>query len=232
MDTAGLTCLDCHGTMTAVAQANRQPWSDLPKCQSCHTGDAASNIGGQIIRRSTYTTSPDTATFIVATNKRFAEQDNTLYRNSVGHSGVACESCHGSPHAEWPARINSNDNITATQIQGHTGEIAECGACHLPGLSLGLGGPHGLHNVNDPGWLAQHGPFYLQNRNSCKACHAIDLHGTVLSRAKADRTLLRSKSLGGTINIAKGTPVDCFSCHATLSLADISPVMNLLMADD
>ncbi len=205
MDTAGLTCLDCHGTMTAVAQANRQPWSDLPKCQSCHTGDAASNIGGQIIRRSTYTASPDTATFIVATNKRFAEQDNTLYRNSVGHSGIACESCHGSPHAEWPSR-EANDNRTATTIQGHDGMITECTACHGTGLALTAnGGPHGIHNVNSSAWVSGHHDMGA-NRQNCGTCHGTTGAGTVLSKAAANRTL-------GGRTIAKGTQIGCGLCH-------------------
>ena len=44
MATAGLVCTDCHGTMTAVGQATRQPWTDLPMCQSCHTGDAINHL--------------------------------------------------------------------------------------------------------------------------------------------------------------------------------------------
>ena len=167
----------------------------------------------------------------VATNQRFAETPDQLYRFSETHGGIACESCHGSTHAEWPARTNTNDNITAIQIQGHTGEISECGACHLD-LGPGLGGPHGLHNVNDPGWMAQHGAFLRQNRNTCFACHGTDLHGTALSRAKADRTLARSMSLGGTVTITAGTPVDCYSCHNTISFVDVTPAMRLLLMED
>jgi hypothetical protein len=205
MDTAGMTCLDCHGTMTAVAQASRKPWETLPKCQSCHTGDAASNIGGQIIRRSTYTDSPDKATFIVATNKRFAEQDNTLFRNSVGHSGVACESCHGSPHAEWPSR-EANDNVTATTIQGHDGMITECTACHGTGQALTAnGGPHGIHNVNSQAWVKEHHDMSA-NRQNCGTCHGTTGAGTVLSKAAANRTL-------GGRTIAKGTQIGCGLCH-------------------
>ena len=56
MVSGGLECLDCHGDMRAVGGvyplapggsldgANdgppRRPWKDLPRCQSCHTGDA------------------------------------------------------------------------------------------------------------------------------------------------------------------------------------------------
>ena len=37
----------------------------------------------------------DIATPRLAVNKRFAENSNTLYRNSPGHGGVACEACNG-----------------------------------------------------------------------------------------------------------------------------------------
>jgi len=211
--------------------AQRRPWVDMPKCQSCHSGDALNHLGDSIVGMQTYDPNDPAATPFSATNQRFAETPGQLYRFSGAHGGIACESCHGSPHAEWPAKINTNDNITANQLQGHTGEIAECGVCHLQDLSPSLGGPHGLHNVNDAGWMAQHGVFLRRDRNSCKACHGTDLHGTVLSRAKADRTLARSISLGGVANLTAGTPVDCFACHATVSLADISPVVNLLLAD-
>jgi len=194
----------------------RQPWQDMPKCQSCHTGDALKHQGDSIVGQMAYDPNDDAATPIMADNPRFAEKPDTLYRFSQTHGGMACESCHGSPHAEWPAKIASvNDNITSTQIQGHVGEIAECGACHLNGLKPSLGGPHGLHNVNDPGWLSLHGTPYRQNQTSCQACHGPDLKGTVLSRAKADRNLRQSSLTGDgkKITITKGTTVDCYACH-------------------
>jgi hypothetical protein len=262
MAVQGVSCQNCHGDLLAIGGftpqlavpgfvdpylpnvndpslvvnltttgAQRRPWQDMPKCQSCHTGDALNHLGPSIVGMQAYDAADPAATPFIATNQRFAETPGQLYRFSGAHGGMACESCHGSPHAEWPARINANDNITATQLQGHTGEIAECGVCHQD-LSPGLGGPHGLHNVNDPGWLAQHGAFLRQNRNSCKACHGLDLHGTALSRAKADRTLARSISLGGVVNISAGTPVDCYACHTTIKIGDISALVNLLLNDE
>ena len=115
--------------MTAVASETRAPWADEPKCQSCHTGDALDNFGGEIVRYSAYADSPDVATPIVATNTRFAEQPDKLFRNSTGHGGVSCEGCHGSTHAIWPSR-EPNDNRAAIAIQKHDGVIIECGACH------------------------------------------------------------------------------------------------------
>ena len=259
MAVKGMQCQSCHGDLLAVGGftpdlgvggivdpnadpatlvvnltttgAQRRPWVDMPKCQSCHSGDVLSHLGVNLIGQMAYDPNDPAATPLIAANQRFAENPGQLFRFSATHGGMACEACHGSPHAEWPARINTNDNITANQLQGHTGEIAECGVCHL-NLSPGLGGPHGLHNVNDAGWIAQHGVFMQQDRNSCKACHGLDLHGTALSRAKADRTLARSQSMGGVANFTAGTPVDCYACHTYISLVDMSPILKLLLMAD
>ena len=115
-----------------------------------------------------YRTGDAKATPIVPTNKAFAENTVTtedmpgdpdaignpkLYRVSNGHGGLFCEACHGSTHAEWPtANPNANDNIPASQLQGHSGYIAECTVCHEPNdesLPLGNNGPHGMHPVSD-----------------------------------------------------------------------------------
>ncbi|NJD06454.1 MAG: cytochrome C [Methylococcaceae bacterium] len=86
------------------------------------------------------------------------------------HGSVPCASCHGAAHSVWPNRNPAaNDNITALQLQGHTGPILECDVCHnadsfrsrddldqgtkVPERTDGvLGGPHNLHPVNDPSW--------------------------------------------------------------------------------
>jgi hypothetical protein len=97
--------------------------------------------------------------------------DAPLYRYGKDrHGNVACAACHGAAHSVWPnADSSANDNVTALQLQGHTGTIHECNVCHtadafkkigdldggtysgdtVPGL---LGGPHNLHPVNDPYW--------------------------------------------------------------------------------
>lgn len=97
----GLTCTDCHTSMAAVGAAGRRPWVDEPRCDSCH------HVAGH-----TY------------------EQANTLYRNSVGHHGVPCEACHGSPHAVTPTVV-ANDNVQAIGLQGHAGVINKCAVCHI-----------------------------------------------------------------------------------------------------
>lgn len=97
--------------------------------------------------------------------------DSPLFRKGKDtHGNVACAACHGAAHAVWPNRDpNANDNVTALQLQGHTGTILECNVCHtadsfrneadldggqysgdpIPGI---LGGPHNTHPINDPYW--------------------------------------------------------------------------------
>jgi hypothetical protein len=242
MRNGGMDCIDCHGGMLAVGGQNdllaggsidgtndgspRRPWKDLPRCQSCHNGDAVSHLSGAdlvpdasgIRLKQAYRTGDDSASPLLATNKRFAEQENTLYRFSTGHGGVRCENCHGSTHAEWPVADDAaNDNVTAKTLQGYSGKIIECTVCHAPGsLRLTTNGPHGLHNVNDGDWVDEsHGKFYEQNKTGCKACHGLDLLGTPLAKMPAARTF---RVEGQTITYAQGDQVRCNRCHSRPSL--------------
>lgn len=97
---AGLNCTDCHGTMADVGNPARQPWVDLPRCDSCHT-----RAGFEF------------------------EQPGVLYRNSRGHNGVQCEACHGSTHAIYPSVVAA-DNVQSIALQGHPGKIDTCTVCH------------------------------------------------------------------------------------------------------
>ncbi len=216
MSAAGIVCVGCHGTMLAVARNTRRPWVHEPKCQSCHTGDALASYRGQIVRRKAYTDSVDIATPLVAANKRFAEQGGKLYRNSVGHGGVACLSCHGSPHAEWPSR-EPNDNLAAVSLQGHDGVLIECATCHGAALPLTLGGPHGMHNVGGRAWVDGHEDFYRSSSASCRTCHGRLGAGTVISKTKATRVYTLEDI--GTVRLFKGTAVGCGHCHTNPYLA-------------
>ncbi len=238
MKIGGMDCINCHGGMLAVGgeynllsggsidgtnDGNpRRPWKDLPRCQSCHNGDAVSHLSGAdlvpdasgIRLTQAYRTGDDSASPLLAANKRFAEQDNTLYRFSTGHGGVRCENCHGSTHAEWPiADDAANDNVAAKTLQGYSGKIIECSVCHAPGsLPLTTNGPHGLHNVNDSGWVDEnHGEFYGQNKAGCKACHGLDLLGTPLSKMPTARSFQVEDN---TIAFAQGDLVRCNRCHS------------------
>ena len=213
MGGAGIECKDCHGSMLAVGSDTRKPWLDEPRCESCHTGDAVNHLGDDIRLSQAWDDDVGIATPRLAVNKRFAENTDTLYRNSLGHGAVACEACHGSPHAIWPnALASANDNLTAIQLQGHAGTISDCSTCHTS-LPLTLNGPHGMHNVNSTGWTLEHEDFYENNSSSCRACHGLNLEGTVLSRTAADRDHLRDDDGDSIIHLAKGTPVSCSLCH-------------------
>jgi hypothetical protein len=239
----------------------RVPWANEPTCGSCHTGYATDNLADDanvlvnpvdtlgntdgLRLLAAYRTNDSKATPIVPVNKAFAENvvaegtaadgNPKLYRVSKGHGGLFCESCHGSTHAEWPsANPSANDNIPASQLQGHSGYIAECQVCHEPtdeSLPLGNNGPHGMHAISDidpePGfaadmrWNQQHRSFRNQGPG-CESCHGADLKGTVLSRTAADRTVVCKDSKGSlpdcaaggvTAIIPKGTPVGCGLCH-------------------
>jgi len=218
MGGAGIDCVDCHGSMLAVGRDTREPWIDEPRCESCHTGDAVNNDGAIRLSQA-WNDDIDIATPRLANNKRFAENKDTLYRNSLGHGGVACEGCHGSTHAIWPNALpTANDNVAANQLQGHSGSISECSVCHTT-LPLTLSGPHGMHNVNSRAWNLEHEDFYESNPSACQACHGRNLEGTVLSQTAADRVYLRDEEddddEGGaqTISVAKGTAVSCDLCH-------------------
>lgn len=109
----GVRCTDCHGNMDEVADPMRVPWLSEPRCGECHY-----RPGFEF------------------------EQPNTLYRLSVGHKGIQCMACHGSPHAITPT-VTEADNVQALRLQGHVGEINTCTVCHTV-----VPGPF-FHKVND-----------------------------------------------------------------------------------
>jgi hypothetical protein len=251
MFNGGLVCQDCHGGMLQVGDDftvnfpvtpgvpdlnKRVPWASEPHCGSCHTGDALDNLGltdlnvipaadGIRLLRAYRTTDTATAAPIVATNRRFAENQTAggtqmLYRVSKdSHAGVFCEACHGSTHAEWPVKPESgafisNDNQAALQLQGHTGKLIECGACHGGrGPSLSLGGPHGLHPVGDQRWINAHEELLERGlaRDQCRTCHGARGQGTVLGKVAAKRKFTVEER--GHVTLAKGSLVRCNICH-------------------
>ena len=232
--TDAVTCQNCHGGMRAVGGAavlapngsidgrndgkTRRPWMDLPRCQSCHTGDASSHLtladaslmaSDGLRTLVAFDTTDAAASPRLAQSSRFAENANTLFRFSKGHGGVACEGCHNSTHAIWPNPVElHNDNVAAKQLQGHAGTITECTTCHGAGtLAMTLGGPHGMHVVADSRWTrGGHESQAKQNRQACAACHGTSFRGTALSRTAAQRDW-------GSRTVAKGTAVGCYDCH-------------------
>jgi hypothetical protein len=209
-NTAGqnlIECQSCHGSLSNVANSTRNGWLDEPNCQSCHTGTALKN-NGQIVYNSVFTSGN---IMRVAVDQTFATNANTpapglsLYRFSAGHGGLQCESCHGSTHAEYTATI-ANDNVQSNALQGHTGMLAECSACHSTVPGTVSGGPHGLHPIGTS-WVNGHqNAAESGGAAACRACHGTDYRGTVLSRMQAIRSMA-----GKTFQ--KGTMIGCYSCH-------------------
>lgn len=233
----------------------RVPWANEPGCGSCHTGDVNDNNHGDsgtigsptdnIRLMQAYLTTDSKATPIVPSNNRFAENvvengdaagNPKLYRVSTGHEGIFCEACHGATHAIWPnGNPNANDNVTAKQLQGHTGTLTECSTCHSSDFSIDdfkgefdsngwMKGPHGMHPVASSMWNDKHKEVFEDDATptgSCVACHGRDGLGTVLSRTAADRVFECKNEDGSlcgpdqdTVSIAKGTAVGCVECHS------------------
>lgn len=241
----------------------RVPWASEPACQSCHTGDALNpnHPAGALVAadglRLLQAYAPEEITVpgvagTVSTARMYSSPDSpfaentgtnsngdtvdTLFRLSTGHGGVKCEGCHGSTHAIWPIKNSfANDNIAATQLQGHRGTLTECTTCHGDDSfnieddfktnldSNGrMKGPHGMHPVNNPKWTEKHKEVDKNGRTTCKACHGVNGQGTVLSRVADDRVFeCKEKDLPGcsessgekVIHMTSGTQVSCTQCH-------------------
>jgi hypothetical protein len=208
--TLAMQCQSCHGTMADVGSATRTGWLNEPNCQACHTGTALQNSGQ--IRYTNAFASP--GVLRTPANRTFATNDNTpatglsLYRFSQGHGGLQCSACHGSTHAEWPS-VHTNDNLLAQSLQGHSGVLIECVACHATMPSTSAGGPHGMHPIGSD-WLGQHGDVAEHSPGQCGNCHGGTYKGSVLSRAHAARSFTAE---GRTTRFWNGQTVSCYECH-------------------
>ncbi len=122
MYTAGQTCQDCHGNIREVARSIEEGRRPWIDEPKCGT-----------------------------CHPGYEENPGTLYRNSIGHGGVYCTACHGSPHAELPT-VQPRDNFQAIRVQGVAKTISNCMVCHtkLPRDP----GPHGIKATFPELWLA------------------------------------------------------------------------------
>ncbi len=197
-----MQCQSCHGTMSDVGNTNRTGWMDEPNCQVCHQS-------GQ-----RYTSALVNGSMRTVLDTKFATNPNTpaagvsLYRFSTGHGDLQCSSCHGSTHAIFPSS-HAEDNVISTQVQGHSGTIAECTACHTTMPSTTTGGPHGMHSVGQS-WVNSHEDVAERNSAQCTTCHGADYRGSALSKTFSARTL---SAEGRTKTYAKGAVVGCYDCH-------------------
>ena len=207
-----MQCQSCHGGMAGVGRGVRAGWLDEPTCQSCHTGTATHNAG-QIRYATAFEpggaprVAPD-ATF--ATTPDEPAPGLSLYRFSSGHGGLACETCHGSTHAELPSS-HANDNLQSLALQGHVGMLSDCATCHDRVPVTATGGPHGMHGIGG-GWLEEHSDVVERaGSGACRACHGTDYRGSELSDALGSRSF--STELGA-VSFFRGARVTCYACHA------------------
>ena len=119
--------------VAATIAAGRIPWVSEPACASCHEDVTGVSTG------------------------------SALYRNSLGHGGIYCSACHGSPHAMYPSRETS-DNYQSKQYQGFTSTIktiGSCGVCH-----------ESSRGEDDTEEFAEvHGGNSPEKAIGCRACH-------------------------------------------------------------
>jgi hypothetical protein len=115
----GITkCQDCHGSVFTVGKSieqGRNPWLEEPSCGA-----------------------------IACHGPNYAEEPGKLFRNSKGHGGLFCSTCHGSPHAIFPTG-NARDNVQNIALQGYSGTLSDCSVCH--GYMPTAPGPHGILNT-------------------------------------------------------------------------------------
>ncbi len=205
-----ISCQSCHGNMTAVGNSARKGWFDEPTCESCHNSAAPGKRAISGVNAKGIPIVPSDHTF--ATNANTPVSGLNLYRFSTGHGGLQCEACHGATHAEYPS-THKDDNTQSVAVQGHTGTIAECTACHKTVPTTVNGGPHGMHTTGNA-WVELHEDA---NKNgtattpSCAYCHGTTSAGTPLSAIKTAKTINAEEF--GIKNWPAGYQVSCFSCH-------------------
>lgn len=204
-----IDCQSCHGSMSTVGSASREGWLDQPNCQQCHDKD-----GNGVFQRytsvfSSGTTPRATRDTKFATNPNTPMSGKSLYRFSKGHGNLQCEACHGATHAEYPSS-HANDNVQSIALQGHSGTIAECSACHTTAPTNFTGGPHGMH-VTGQDAVRLHEDVAERGTEGCKTCHGADYRGTFLSATSMARTL-RIEDGKTKVYTAK-QKVGCYDCH-------------------
>ena len=197
-----MQCQSCHGSMSDVGDATRVGWMDMPNCQVCHQDgqryeSALVNGSLRAVLDNRFATNPDTPS-----------PNISLYRFSTGHGDLQCSSCHGATHAIYPTS-HAADNVLSTQVQGHSGTIAECTSCHATMPLSVAGGPHGMHTVGQS-WVDGHDDTAESDYTKCASCHGNDYRGSALSKTFDTRVFDADKI---TKAYNKGDSVGCYDCH-------------------
>lgn len=126
-------CYACHpGPNTKCLRDVMSNEFDLT-CVDCHVG------GMQALGNRNRTPWLDEPRCGNCHDAAYAENPGTLYRFSVGHGGLYCESCHNSTHAILTSR-EERDNRQVIALQGFAGTLQDCMVCHT--VQPGEGGPH------------------------------------------------------------------------------------------
>jgi len=134
-------CYKCH------PGPNTQCWRDvmhtttgaITKCQDCH--GSVYNVGKTIENgRKAWLQEPSCGS-ANCHGPQYAEEPGKLFRNSKGHGGLFCSTCHNSPHAILPT-TEPRDNLQNIALQGFAGTLSQCSVCH--GYTPTGPGPHGI----------------------------------------------------------------------------------------
>ncbi|MBU4234746.1 MAG: cytochrome c3 family protein [Proteobacteria bacterium] len=132
---AGKTCYDCHGNLTAVANSNRRPWIDEPRCDQCHDAAHGEN-SGTLYRFSKghqgiYCQACHGSQHAITPSRE--KNDNIQAILLQGHAGTidTCTVCHvtqpsfGGPHNDIMHPIGQ------TWVSGHQhANKSTCAQCH------------------------------------------------------------------------------------------------------
>jgi hypothetical protein len=221
-----MECQSCHGSMKVVGSAliadpnavggyrPRNPWFDMPTCQTCHQN------GQRSTSALTVDASSNRFAYKGATDTRFATNADTplpglaMYRFSVGHGKLQCEACHNSTHAEFTTKTASNsrnDDVRAVSAQGYAAALRECTVCHASVPSTRNGGPHGMHTIGQS-WVSGHEEVVNSTtRADCLYCHGSTSAGSDLAVIKVAKTFRVDD--GHTRSFAAEERVTCWSCH-------------------
>jgi hypothetical protein len=166
-------CYKCHPGQNTQCLRDVMSWQFGLNCQSCHGGMeqvSASISSGRI----PWLQEPSCRTCHGA---QYGEPVGQLYRHSVGHGGVACSACHGSPHVIFPSR-EPRDNANTIALQGFAGTLSDCRVCHGQ-VPLGSG-PHGIIHRLELAAQPQNGTIHLQwTASEYPAASAFWVYGAV-----------------------------------------------------
>jgi len=206
-----MQCQNCHGKMTNVGSSTRVGWLDQPNCQACHHDGKRELLAVDTNNNPLRHDHPSLTDTTFASNPDVPATSFSLYRFSVGHGGLQCESCHGATHAEY-ASSHDNDNVLSIATQGYAGTIRECTSCHanlaVNQTTMNLG-PHRMHPIGQE-WVTMHHDISKGHQPECSYCHGANYRGSPLSTVKITKTFNKGN---GTVTFNPGQQVGCYDCH-------------------